>query len=95
MDANSLTNASIDSATMENTAMDCAASKGALVKNKSRRGKNGFNFWIDILAFLTFLISTISEVGLMRSPGGHEPQTGLPNADVLWGLSRFEWAATL
>jgi hypothetical protein len=62
-----------DSTTMDNTVVDCAASEGALVKNKSRRGKNDFNFWIDVL---TFLISTISGLALMHSPDGHGLQDG-------------------
>lgn len=85
MDANSSTNAPIDSATT-----DSAAFEGAFVKKKSGRGRAGFNFWIDVLAFLTFLISTISGVVLMH-PGSHGAEMGPPNGDILWGLSRFEW----
>jgi hypothetical protein len=85
----------MESAAMDNTARECAAMdsaafEGVLVKKKSGRGKAGFNFWIDVLAFLTFLISTISGLVLMH-PGSHGTAIGPPNGDIFWGLSRFEW----
>jgi hypothetical protein len=97
MDAKSSTTASMDSATTDSATMNSAGSEGTFVKKKSRQSRAVFNFWIDLLAFLTFLISTISGLALMRSPGGHGPEladvanVGLPNANLLWGLSRFEW----
>jgi hypothetical protein len=90
MDANSSANEPIESTTTDNAAMDSATFEDALVKKRSGRSKASFNFWIDVLAFLTFLISTISGLVLMH-PGSHGAETGPPNGDILWGLSRFEW----
>lgn len=86
MKANSSNNTQRDSATTE-----IAAFEGAFPKKKSGQGKAGFNFWTDVLAFLTFLISTISGVVLMRAPDAYGAETSLPNGDMLWGLSRLEW----
>jgi len=85
----------MESAAMDNTARDYAAKdsakfKGALVEKKSGRSKAVFNFWIDVLAFLTFLISTISGLALMH-PGSHSLAIGSSTGDALLGLSRFEW----
>ncbi len=75
----------------EDVKMEGAEFGGAPARRRSRLGKAGMIFWSDVLAFLTFLISTISGLALMRSPGDHGAEMGLPNGDLLWGLSRFEW----
>ncbi len=82
--------ASVDNAEIDNEAIDSAALEGALVRKKSKRCKAGFNFWIDVLALLTFLISAISGLALMH-PGSHSLAIGSPTGDALLGLSRFEW----
>lgn len=67
-----------------------------MISLKRNSSKAVFNFWIDVLALPTFLISTISGLALMCSPGAHGPPTisveGVENKDILfWGLPCFEW----
>jgi hypothetical protein len=51
---------------------------GNLAGKSSALRKAGINFWIDALAFLTFSITTVSGMALMRiRPDGYDTQTGL------------------
>lgn len=69
-------------------------------KKRSQISRTGKNFWIDSLAFLIFLICAISGYAIMDSnheengvyPGENRSDTGLMNADLFWGIARFEWA---
>jgi hypothetical protein len=61
-------------------------------KKRLRISRAGINFWIDALAFLAFVICTVSGWTLMDvSPGENGAETGLMSAEILWGLTRFEW----
>ncbi len=82
----------IETARIETVKREGIAHDGSPAKKRSQLGKAGINFWIDILAFLTFLICTVSGWALMAiRPGEHGAQTGLLSSEVLWGISRFEW----
>jgi hypothetical protein len=61
-----------------------------------KTNKNKRNFWIDALAFLIFIICTISGYAIM---GGEHirsnengTETELMNADVFWGIALSIWA---
>lgn len=59
---------------------------------RSRHFKAGVNFWVDVLAFLTFVICAVSGWALMAiHPIDYSVEMGLLNSDMLWGISRFEW----
>lgn len=71
---------------------DDAAKKCAPAKNKFRPGKAIINFWIDAMAFLTFLTCTVSGAALMRiSHGEYGTEAGLLNNELFWGLPSNEW----
>ncbi len=73
-------------------AKDDAAPDGNRPGKSPVSHKAGSNFRIDVLAFLTFLITTASGMALMRiHPNEHSAQVGLLNEQIIWGLSIFEW----
>lgn len=64
----------------------------ASAKKRSWRFKAGLNFWVDIFAFLTFVICAVSGWALMAiHPIDYTDEMELLNSDMLWGISRFEW----
>ncbi len=68
------------------------AHDSAPLKKRSKHFKAGINFWVDIFAFLTFVICAVSGWALMAiHPIEYVDGMGLLNSDVLWGISRFEW----
>ncbi len=70
---------------------DVAPDDNRLMKSPASH-KAGTNFRIDILAFLTFLITSVSGMALMRvHPGERSAQVGLLDEQIIWGLSIFEW----
>jgi|GEM_PF-942959 len=65
---------------------------GAPARDKSVQGKAASNFWIDALAFLTFLISAFSGLVLMRNPvAAYYLEADLFSRELLLGLTRYEW----
>lgn len=71
---------------------DDAVQKCAPAKNKFRPGKARINFWIDAVAFLIFLICTISGAALMRMQrDGYNAEAGFLNEELFWGLPSYEW----
>ncbi|AKB80651.1 hypothetical protein MSBR3_0073 [Methanosarcina barkeri 3] len=71
--------------------------KNSPVKNRFVPGKAYLNFWIDLMAFLSFFICTVSGAALMRIEHGafHSSgytRAGLLNDELFWGLQGYEWA---
>jgi cytochrome b561 len=71
--------------------------KSSPVKNRFVPGKAYINFWIDFIAFLSFIICTVSGAALMRMQHGafHSSgytRAGLLNDELFWGLPGYEWA---
>ncbi len=73
-----------------------SAKDAANIDNRVRNGslvcKARVNFWIDALAFLTFLVTAISGMALMRiHPLEYRTNAAMINGDLLWGLPYLEW----
>ncbi len=84
--------AKIKTGKIETAKSEGAVHDGTPAKKRSRHFKAGINFWVDVLAFLTFIICAVSGWALMAiRPIDYVDETGLPNSDVLWGISHFEW----
>lgn len=82
----------VDKKTSVTPAKDDAALDGNRPGKSPVSHKAYTNFRIDALAFLTFLITTVSGMALMRiHPNERNTQVGLPNEQIIWGLSIFEW----
>lgn len=79
-------------AKIETAKSEGAACGGAPAKRRPRHFKAGVNFWVDVLAFLTFVICAVSGWALMAiHPIDYTDEMELLNSDMLWGVSRFEW----
>lgn len=66
---------------------------GGHASRRSVKGRAASNFWVDLLAFLTFLISAFSGLVLMRNPiAAYYSEADLLGRELLWGLTRYEWA---
>lgn len=63
---------------------------------KTRISRTRINFWIDALAFLSFVICAISGFAIMGGehirPSENGTETELMNADLLWGIAHPVWA---
>jgi len=71
---------------------DDAAQKCAPARKRFWLGKARINFWIDAMAFLIFLMCTVSGAALMRiHPGEYNTEAGLLNGELFWGLPSYEW----
>jgi hypothetical protein len=71
--------------------------KSSPVKNRFVPGKAYINFWIDLIAFLSFIICTVSGAALMRIQHSahhsiYNTGAGLLNSELFWGLPGYEWA---
>ena len=79
--------------TNHNLKLEGKEPKGAPARRRSWLGKAGIKFLIDALAFLTFLVCTLTGWVLMAlRPGEDGPRMGLLNAELFWGIPHFEWA---
>ena len=59
---------------------------------KPWRFKAGVNCWVDVLAFLTFVICAVSGRALMALRSSkHGMQTGLLNSEMMWRIPHYEW----
>jgi hypothetical protein len=62
----------------------------------SRISRAGMNFWIDVIAFLIFVICAISGYAIMEGehirPSENSAETELINANAFWGIGLFIWA---
>jgi hypothetical protein len=71
-------------------AHSAGAARGAPARRRSLT-RSAANFWVDVLAFLTFLASTVSGLVLLQSPDAARYGAEPLGSELLLGLTRFEW----
>jgi len=71
--------------------MDDTALGGNRARKRSAIRKASINFWIDALAFLTFMITAVSGMALMRIHPMDSGELSRLNGELIWGLPYSEW----